>query len=57
MALQVQPRIEHPVPYSQAELQKPSEQPAQKSQQDAESELLHEREEFVEHIEAFCDCV
>lgn len=57
MALQVQPRFESPLPYPQADLQKLTEQLAQKSQQDAESELLHEREEFVKHIEAFCDCV
>lgn len=57
MALHVQPRIEHSVAYPQAELQKLTEQLEQKRQQDAESALLQEREVFVRHIEAFCDCV
>jgi|GEM_PF-2256300 hypothetical protein len=56
MVLQ-QTGIEKSLTYPQAEIKKAVDQLSLKEQEAAEADLLHEREEFVKHIEAFCDCV
>jgi hypothetical protein len=56
MALQ-QIHIEKSVTYPQAEIKKAVDHLSLEEQEAVEADLLHEREEFVKHIEAFCDCV
>ncbi len=53
----LQPRVESSVIYPQAEIKKAVDQLSLEDQEASEADLLHEREEFVKHIEAFCDCV
>jgi len=56
MAL-LQTLVEKSVTYPQVEVKDAVDQLSLEEQEEAEAELLHEREEFVKHIEAFCDCV
>jgi len=56
MAL-LQTSVEKSGVYPKAEIQKAVEQLSLEEQEAVEADLLHEREEFVKHIEAFCDCV
>jgi hypothetical protein len=53
----LQTRVEKPVTYPQVEIKQAVDQLSLEEQDAAEADLLHEREVFVKHIEAFCDCV